>query len=76
MPTIHFLASQPGRVLRAFFGLALIATGTTRGGRWRLLAAAGLVPLAAGVFDFCTLAPLFGHPLSGRRFREMTSQQH
>jgi len=29
----------------------------------------GLVPLAAGIFDFCVFAPLFGAPLSGARIR-------
>jgi hypothetical protein len=70
MPIVHFLASQPGRVVRALVGLAMIATGGVLGGRWRVLAVVGLVPLAAGVFDFCTLAPLLRRPFSGRRFRE------
>ena len=33
------------------------------------VAAVGVVPVAAGVFDFCLLAPLFGHPFSGGRIR-------
>lgn len=72
MPTLHFLASQPGRVVRAVIGLALIAAGALLGGWWWALAVVGLVPLAAGAFDFCTLAPLFHLPFSGRRFREVT----
>jgi hypothetical protein len=71
MSIIRFIASQPGRVIRAVIGLALIATGAALGGWWWLLAVVGLLPLAAGVFDFCTLAPLLGLPLSGRRIREM-----
>jgi Protein of unknown function (DUF2892) len=70
MPILRFLASQPCRVVRAVLGLALIATGVSLGGWWWLLAAVGLLPLAAGLFDFCTLGPLFGLPLSGRRMRE------
>jgi len=31
------------------------------------------LPLAAGVFDFCLPAKVFGLPLSGRRIREMPS---
>lgn len=76
MAIIRFFASQPGRVLRAVLGLAMIAAGVSLGGWWWLLAVAGLLPLAAGVFDFCTLAPLFRLPLSGRRIREMTAGQH
>jgi hypothetical protein len=75
MPIIRFLASQPGRVLRAVLGLALIAAGATLGGWWWLLAVVGLLPLAAGVLDFCTLGPLFRLPLSGRRIRETAARQ-
>jgi hypothetical protein len=73
MPFIRFLASQPGRVVRAVLGVALIATGASLGGWWWLLAVVGLLPLAAGVFDFCLPAKLFGLPMSGRRIREMTA---
>jgi hypothetical protein len=31
--------------------------------------AVGLVPLAAGIFDFCVLAPLMGKPFWGREIR-------
>jgi hypothetical protein len=34
-----------------------------------IVAAIGLVPLIAGVFDFCVFAPLFGAPMSGSRIR-------
>jgi len=70
MPILRFLYSQPGRVVRVVLGLALIATGALLGGWWWVLAVVGLVPLATGVFDICTLGPLFHRPLSGRRFRE------
>jgi hypothetical protein len=29
----------------------------------------GLVPLVAGLFDFCVFAPLFGCPMSGPKIR-------
>ena len=73
MRFIRFLASQPGRIVRAVLGVALVATGASLGGWWWLLAVLGLLPLAAGVFDFCLPAKLFGLPLSGRRIREMPS---
>ncbi len=74
-PLIRFLASGAGRAVRAVAGLALVAVGLTAldgaGGNTvgLAVAAVGLVPLAAGVFDFCLLAPLFGRPLSGPRIR-------
>lgn len=75
MAILRFLASQPGRVVRAAAGVVMIAVGAALGGWWWLLAVVGLVPLAAGLFDFCTLAPLFHMPFSGRRFREVSGQQ-
>lgn len=70
-PIIQFLASTPGRVARAVAGVALIAVGLAGigGGAGMAVAAVGVVPVAAGVFDFCLLAPLFGHPFSGGRIR-------
>jgi fatty-acid desaturase len=70
MPVLRFLYSQTGRVVRVVVGLALIAAGALLGGWWWLLAVVGLVPLATGIFDICTLGPLFHRPLSGRRFRQ------
>jgi len=70
MPILRFLSSQTGRVVRVVLGLVFIVVGVSLGGWWWLLAIVGLVPVAAGVFDFCTLAPLFHQPFSGRRFRE------
>ncbi|MFI6159102.1 YgaP-like transmembrane domain [Micromonospora haikouensis] len=70
VPVLRFFNSPAGRFARVVLGLALIAVGAWLGGWWWLLALLGLLPLAAGIFDFCTLAPLFGMPLSGRRFQE------
>lgn len=70
-----FMSSATGRWLRAIVGLALIGVGAY------LLASAGtvvlgivlivvgLLPLVAGLFDFCVFAPLFGAPLSGKAVR-------
>jgi len=73
MPLLKFLGSQPGRVTRALAGLALIGTGlfAIRGTGGMVLAGVGLLPLAAGVFDFCLLAPLFGMPFLGPKFRQI-----
>jgi hypothetical protein len=75
MPILRFLYSQPGRVVRVVLGLALIATGASLGGWWWALAVVGLLPLATGILDICTLGPLFHRPLSGRRFREATHER-
>lgn len=52
-----FIASSTGRVVRAAAGVVLI------------LAAVGLVPLAAGLFDWYVFAPLFGLPFVGLSLR-------
>ncbi|MGE0229001.1 MAG: YgaP-like transmembrane domain [Dehalococcoidia bacterium] len=70
-PIFQFLASTAGRVTRAAAGLALIALGlgAIGGTTGIVVAVVGVVPLAAGVFDFCVFAPLFGRPFSGPRLR-------
>jgi hypothetical protein len=70
-PLIKFLASTAGRIVRILAGLALVAWGVfglanTAG---YIIAVVGLVPLLAGVFDFCVFAPLFGYALSGPKIR-------
>lgn len=69
MVVLRFIGSTPGRVLRVVAGLMLIAVGVVAGGWWLALAAVGLVPLAAGLFDVCVLGPLFRLPFGGRAFR-------
>ncbi len=69
MSFVAFMAGQAGRVLRIVAGLALIAGGIALGGGWYAMAVVGLLPLAAGVFDFCVLSPLFRLPLSGKGTR-------
>ncbi len=70
-PFISFMASLTGRVVRTVAGLALLAWGLlVLGGPVGILVAiVGLVPLLAGLFDFCVFAPLFGAPLNGPRIR-------
>jgi hypothetical protein len=72
-----FIASPAGRAVRAIAGLILIALGLlvvkdTLG--W-ILAIVGLVPLAAGLFDWCVFAPLFGLPFVGDRLRESVGER-
>ena len=70
-PVIKFLASTTGRLVRGAAGLALIAWGLwgLGGTAGIIVAVIGLLPLAAGVFDFCVFAPLFGAPFSGPQIR-------
>ena len=68
----RFLASSAGRLVRAVAGLILIVVGIALVGGtvgW-ILAIVGLVPLAAGVFDRCVFAPLFGLPFAGPSLRQ------
>jgi hypothetical protein len=62
-----------GRILRIVVGLALIGVGllAVKGAAGIALAVVGAVPLAAGVFDFCLLAPILSVPWSGAKIREM-----
>lgn len=68
---VDFLASSAGRLLRIIAGIAIILIGYLWVDEpWKyVLEAVGLVPLAAGVFDFCVLAPLMGRPFWGREIR-------
>jgi len=70
MALLEFIGSQTGRVVRVGVGLALIVGGVVLGGGWLALSVFGLLPLAAGVFDFCVFGPLFRLPFVGPRFRE------
>ncbi len=71
MQLIKFLASETGRWIRIVAGIILIAVGLlvvqNTGGI--VLAVIGLVPLLAGVLDFCVFAPLFGLSFSGKAIR-------
>ncbi len=68
----RFLASDNGRLARGMGGIALITVGLgiLRGVWGIVMAVIGLVPLLAGVFDFCAFAPLFGLPFEGEELRE------
>jgi membrane-associated protease RseP (regulator of RpoE activity) len=63
MALVRFMETNAGRLSRGAAGLILVALGAWLGGAWWVLAAAGLIPLGAGVFNLCLVAPLFGGPL-------------
>lgn len=66
-----FMASPIGRLVRIVAGVILIAVGlwAVKGTAGIIVAIIGLLPLAAGVFDVCLFAPLFGKPFSGSKIR-------
>ena len=66
-----FMASTTGRIVRIVAGIVLIVWGWMGlgGTTGIIVAVVGLVPLLAGLFDFCVFAPLFGCPLSGPKIR-------
>jgi len=70
-PFVSFMASTTGRIVRIVAGIVLVVWGWFGlGGTVGIIVAIiGLVPLLAGVFDFCVFAPLFGAPLSGPKIR-------
>jgi hypothetical protein len=67
MSFARFMAGPIGRGARALVGIVLIVVGLASGGTggW-ILAIVGVVPLAAGVFNVCLIAPLIKAPFSGK----------
>jgi hypothetical protein len=72
MAFARFMSSVAGRLLRIVAGIALIVVGlvVVEDTAGIVIAVIGLVPLAAGLFDFCLFGPLLGAPLSGRSLRD------
>jgi Protein of unknown function (DUF2892) len=70
-PFVKFMASPAGRITRIVAGIILVAWGLLgiHGVGGIVVAIVGLVPLLAGLFDFCVFAPLFGAPMSGSKIR-------
>jgi hypothetical protein len=69
MGFVTFMRSGAGRGTRIVAGAAIIIVGLAlvKGTAGIVIAVIGLVPLLAGVFNFCLFAPLFGMDLMGRR---------
>ena len=65
----QFVNSLAGRIARIVTGLGLVAWGFANRGEplGTVLMIVGLVPLAAGLFDWCLVSALLGGPLSGVR---------
>jgi len=68
MSFVSFMRSSAGRRLRIAGGGALIVAGLAIGGTgMTILAIVGVVPLAAGAFNVCLFAPLFGLDFMGHK---------
>ncbi len=66
----RLMASPIGRLARIVAGLALIAVGFFVQGAWGVvIGVVGVIPLLAGVFNVCLVAPLLRVPFSGARLR-------
>ncbi|BDT85940.1 DUF2892 domain-containing protein [Nocardia cyriacigeorgica] len=68
MGIVEFMRSTAGRLARIAAGIVVIAAGLllVGGTAGIVVAIIGLVPIAAGVFNFCLLGPVFGVDLQGR----------
>jgi xanthosine utilization system XapX-like protein len=68
MGFVNFMLSIAGRVLRVVAGVVIIwfALHSLQSPWSFVVAAIGLVPIAAGLFNFCLLGPLFSVDLLGR----------
>lgn len=69
MDFVTFMRSSTGRGARIVAGVAIILVGLAlvKGTAGVVIALIGLVPLFAGVFNFCLFAPMFGMDLMGRK---------
>ncbi len=70
MAIAKFMAGPIGRGVRILVGLALIALGLFGGldqTTGIIVAVVGILPVLAGVLNFCLIGPLLGAPFSGAK---------
>ena len=68
MAFAEWMAGGAGRGLRVLAGLILIGIGIYIRGNWGVvIAVVGVVPVLAGIFNLCLIAPILGAPFRGRR---------
>ena len=68
-----FMASETGRAVRVVAGVAIIVfalLGVSDMQIMMLVIVLGLVPLLAGLFDWCFFAPFWGKPFLGDDLRK------
>lgn len=68
MAFAKMMASTGGRLVRIVAGLVLIAVGllVVEGTGGIILSVVGILPVLAGVFNVCLIAPLIGAPFFGK----------
>ena len=67
MQFAEWMSRPAGRILRILAGVILIGAGLYFQGVWGyVVAVVGMVPVLAGVFNFCLIAPILGAPFRGR----------
>jgi hypothetical protein len=73
MAFAQLMNSTMGRILRIVAGTAMILLGIfgLGGATGIVVAALGVIPLGAGIFDVCLMAPILSVPWSGKRIRAM-----
>jgi hypothetical protein len=70
MSFARFMAGPVGRGVRVVAGVAIIALGLGLGGPGGyVVAALGFVPLLAGAFNVCVIAPILRAPFRGSEAR-------
>lgn len=67
MAIAKFMSGYAGRLIRVVAGVILIAVGlaVVGGTAGIILAVVGIVPILAGAFNVCLIAPILGAPFSG-----------
>lgn len=67
MQFVEWMSKPVGRILRVVAGVILIGVGLYFQGVWGyVVAIVGVVPVLAGVFNFCLIAPILGAPFRPR----------
>ncbi|GAB3760422.1 hypothetical protein GCM10028817_36470 [Spirosoma pomorum] len=65
---LGFIASPVGRAARIALGYTLVASSLATSDKLTLRTL-GIVPLVAGLFDWCVLAPVVNKPFEGTELR-------
>ncbi len=68
MAFAKMMAGMGGRLVRIIAGVALVLIGllVLEGTGGLILAVVGVLPILAGVFNVCLIAPILGAPFSGK----------
>lgn len=77
MTFVKFMTSNQGRMMRVIAGIVLMSIGllVVKDTLGTVLAVIALVPIAAGLLDFCVVGAAMGYPFSGAKAREQLAQK-